>query len=425
MNARKDNLVPFELPAEYDPDLSSAVVSAHQEIAKAGLDPGQIMEVVVLQAQQLTKAAGAAFLVLEGREMVYCAVAGTAEPHFGLRLPVDASFSGKAVSTGETLRSEDAQNDPRIDRAAAVQLDARSLVAVPLYHRRQLIGVLQVMSPRPHAFDDRSARALEMMCGFLGATMSHASDFQQQVAHANQTEGALRRSEKLAAIGRHSASIAHEIKNPLESLGNLLYLLQHHPGLDQTALNYVSLAQHEHAQAVTISKKTLDFSRESLQPIAVKLSSILDNVLAFYANKIQYKRIMVKKKYQTEGEIQGFPGEFRQVFSNLIVNALETLPEVSGRLIVQLMPSRHWKSGHKGFRIAIADNGPGIRREHRDKIFTPFFTTKSKGTGLGLWVTGGILEKYGGSIRLRSRFHPEKGGTCFSVFLPTEHQWTA
>jgi len=78
-----------------------------------------------------------------------------------------------------------------------VQLDARSLVAVPLYHRRQLIGVLQVMSPRPHAFDDRSARALEMMCGFLGATMSHASDFQQQVAHANQTEGALRRSEKL------------------------------------------------------------------------------------------------------------------------------------------------------------------------------------------------------------------------------------
>ena len=116
--------------------------------------------------------------------------------------------------------------------------------------------------------------------------------------------------------------------------------------------------------------------------------------------------------------MNGFPGEIRQVISNLVVNALEAVPMNKGRLLLHSFPSSHWQSRTAGVRVVIADNGGGIHPKHRARIFEPFFTTKPKGTGVGLWTTRRLLHVLGGSIRFHTRFHPERGGTCFGIFLP-------
>jgi len=120
--------------------------------------------------------------------------------------------------------------------------------------------------------------------------------------------------------------------------------------------------------------------------------------------------------------VKGFPGEIRQVFSNLIVNALEAVGRTAGQLIVKAGRAQHRGTRGYGMRVIIADNGPGIHPDHRERIFQPFFTTKAKGTGLGLWISRRIVDNHGGNIRLRSKHHPEKGGTCFSVFLPAAQE---
>ena len=117
-------------------------------------------------------------------------------------------------------------------------------------------------------------------------------------------------------------------------------------------------------------------------------------------------------------EIQGFAGEIRQVFANLVANAIDATPE-SGRLKIRVAPSTHWGKGGTGVRITVADSGVGIDAAHRERIFEPFYTTKKDvGTGLGLWVTRSILEKHGGKIKMKSSTLPGRTGTLFSIFIP-------
>jgi signal transduction histidine kinase len=114
-----------------------------------------------------------------------------------------------------------------------------------------------------------------------------------------------------------------------------------------------------------------------------------------------------------------FPGEMRQVFSNLLVNAIEAVGR-GGRILVHVADSRALADHRRrGVRVVVADNGPGIPPDIRQRIFDPFFTTKGeKGSGLGLWVSEGIIRKHGGSIRLRSRYATDYSGTAISVFIP-------
>jgi signal transduction histidine kinase len=117
--------------------------------------------------------------------------------------------------------------------------------------------------------------------------------------------------------------------------------------------------------------------------------------------------------------MHGSPTDIRQVFLNLVGNVVEAVGQ-NPVLNLRISASRNWKNpAASGIRISVADNGPGIAREDRPKIFEPFFTTKGqKGTGLGLWVSRGIVNKYGGAIQMRSSTAKGKSGTCFSVFLP-------
>ena len=233
-----------------------------------------------------------------------------------------------------------------------------------------------------------------------------------------RAEEALRNAEKLAAMGRVAGIIAHEINNPLEAILNIFHLLRDHSSLDEEATEYARMAEHELLRVAHIVKHTLSFYRESQQPVPVPISEVLDNVLELQARNIQLQGIELEKRYLTDASVQGFPGEMRQVFMNLIVNAIQAMPD-GGRLRVSVREFINPDTQNSGLSICICDTGSGIKPEHRKQLFEPFFTTKStKGTGLGLWISKGIVQKYDGSIQFRTVRRADHCLTCFRVVIP-------
>ena len=232
-------------------------------------------------------------------------------------------------------------------------------------------------------------------------------------------ERAVRESQRLISIGRLSAEIVHEINNPLESVGNLLYLALHEPGLPERATDYLRTADSELQRVVQISKQTLSFSRESADPVPLHLTDLMDEVINMYSRRIRQKQLVLVQEYSLTHEVVAIPGEIRQVFSNLVTNAIEACAK-GGKLHLRIRDSRLGSGGNVmgGARITVSDNGTGIPEAARKRIGEIFFTTKGEsGTGLGLWVTKAIVARHGGTMRLRSSTG-KRHGTAFSIFLP-------
>jgi two-component system NtrC family sensor kinase len=230
----------------------------------------------------------------------------------------------------------------------------------------------------------------------------------------------LRDNQKLITIGRLAASIAHEINNPLESVMNLLYLLGEEKNLSATVAGYLALAKRELDRVAQISRQTLKFSRETTGPVPVHIEELLEEVLSLYGRRMMEKNLRVERQYDCGEEAIVYPGEMRQVLSNLVTNAIEA-SSLRGRLRLRVRCTRSWSDpGVHGIRVSVADNGSGIPPEVLHRLGEPFFTTKGqRGTGLGLWVTRSIIQRYGGEMQLRSSVLPNRHGTVFTIFLPT------
>jgi PAS domain S-box-containing protein len=246
-----------------------------------------------------------------------------------------------------------------------------------------------------------------------------ASVIAHDISVQRRSEEAVRRNEKLATAGRLAASIAHEINNPLEAVLNLLYLARNDSG---HAEEYLTQAEQEVGRVARLAQQTLGFVRDANSPAVMNPVSIMDEVLQLYSRKLDGRRIQVVRRYRTDPQITGYSGELRQLLANLLVNAVEAMAE-GGTLHVRVTTGREWSSGRGGIRITMSDNGAGIPNASMRKIFEPFYTTKKDiGTGLGLWVSRGIVEKHGGTIRVRSRSNGSARGTTFLIFLPQDYQ---
>jgi signal transduction histidine kinase len=233
-----------------------------------------------------------------------------------------------------------------------------------------------------------------------------------------RAEEALRETEKLAAMGRVAGIIAHEINNPLAAITNIFYLLRNHPSLGDDARRLADLAEEELERVSHITRQTLSFYRESKQPISVFVPEVLDDVLELQHKTLIANRITVRKHYQSAAMVKGFPVELRQVFLNLIGNAIQAMPD-GGVLGIYVRESTDWTTNLRGTIASIVDTGKGIRPEDRSRLFQPFFSTKStKGTGLGLWISQGIVQKHEGRITCRTFRAGEGSVTSFRVFLP-------
>ena len=243
-----------------------------------------------------------------------------------------------------------------------------------------------------------------------------ASAIARDISQQKRTEEALRRNERLATAGRLTAAIAHEIRNPLEALINLVYLARRDAaGRDE----YLRLAEQEIGRLDSIAQQALGFVRETTSPERLDPAKILDEVLQLYLRKLQQNHITVDKRSQEQMEIFGFPGELRQLFSNLILNAMEAMKD-GGTLHLRVVRTHEWSGEQRpGACVTIADTGNGIQSTDLPHIFEPFYTTKKEnGTGLGLWLAYGIAQKHTGWIKVSSRTTAGHSGTVFSVFLP-------
>ena len=244
--------------------------------------------------------------------------------------------------------------------------------------------------------------------------------FFRDVTERRRHDAMLQKTEKLAAVGRLASSISHEINNPLESVVNLLYLIEKAPAATDDLRTYASLAASELARVSHIVTHTLRFHRQSTRAAECRMSEILESVLSLYQGRLATQKITIVRQFAPKDNILCFAGDMRQVFANLIGNALDAM-RGQGTLTVRTRVSRHWKTGIEGLRVTIADTGCGMDEPTRQRIFEAFFTTKlATGTGLGLWVSDEIIRNHKGTVRVRSSEKPGGSGTVFSMFFPDD-----
>jgi two-component system NtrC family sensor kinase len=242
-----------------------------------------------------------------------------------------------------------------------------------------------------------------------------------ETTEQKRAEEAILINERLAATGRMAHTIAHEINNPLEAITNLVYLLQSSLDQPETAKGYIDGAAKELARVSRISRQILSFNRESTSPVELRISDLIEDVLALNNRLLFGKRIQIIKEWDTSTVLQGFPAQLRQVFSNLLRNAVEASTD-GGEIKIKISRSTIWDAvPTPAIRITFADHGLGISSEIRGRIFEAFFTTKDlKGSGVGLWLSSTIVHEHGGKLQVRSCTQPSRSGTCMSVVLPCD-----
>ena len=256
---------------------------------------------------------------------------------------------------------------------------------------------------------------LQRLPAMVGVAAEHAALRRSYTALENelsQAKAVLLNCQKSVAVGRLLGSIAHEINNPLESVTNLLYLAQRNIQEPDKLGESLDLAERELQRVGEITKQMLSFHRDARDMQVVLVTEILEGVLALYEARIRQRQIDVVRQYRNVGSLAIFPGELRQIFSNLIANAIDALPP-GGHLILRVQERR---SPHPRLCITIADTGTGMSREETARIGELFFTTKGEsGTGIGLWVTRKLIAKHDGSIQAYSSKISGRSGTVFHL----------
>jgi signal transduction histidine kinase len=292
-------------------------------------------------------------------------------------------------------------------------LDARAV------QESQEFGIAQ---PYEKAYLSKDGRKIPLLIGSaVLASMDErpmeVAAFTVDLSELKRAEGALRQSEKLAAVGRLASSIAHEINNPLEAVTNLLYLIDT-ASIPEEVRGFVRMAQQELSRVANITTQTLRFHRQSTNAKTAFLAQIIEGVLSLFHGRLVNAGIEVERQYHDANPVLCYESDIRQVFTNLLSNAIDATAS-GGKIVVREKNATDWQTGEQGVRITVADTGHGMSAETRQLIFDPFFTTKGiTGTGLGLWVSAEILKKHRAKIRVHSRQKQPGQGTVFSIFFP-------
>ena len=229
-----------------------------------------------------------------------------------------------------------------------------------------------------------------------------------------RVEQQLFESEKLAAVGRLAASIAHEVNNPLEAIKNALYLMESGAEGEKNS-RFLEIARKETERVSHIIRQMLGFARRSGEVDWVDVNQLIEETLVLLEKKMKQLRIRVNRNFdESLPKIRARADQLRQVFLNLIINAQQA---ITGGGEITISTSRHEQALQPSILVQLSDSGVGINEGDLTRIFDPFFSTGKKGTGLGLWVTQDIVRQHGGRIEVSS----EVGrGTVFTIVLQVD-----
>ena len=288
-----------------------------------------------------------------------------------------------------------------------------NVLAAPLIAKSRLLGALVVVNRMEGTFTSDDLELLQFLAAAIAVATENARLYGELADFAHELERSqvqLIQAEKLAATARLAASLAHEINNPLQSIHNCLYLVLNRALPEDKQKYYLNMAQTEVERLITLVQRTLEFYRPSKgRRTVTHVNRLIENVLALAHKQLESCRVSVETYLPADlPEIAGVPDQLTQVFMNLIINAIEAMPQ-GGRLFIGT------RADEQSLSVVFKDSGAGIGSNDVAKIFEPFFTTKAQGTGLGLAVSYGIIEQHGGRIDVASA--PEEG-TTFTIWLP-------
>ena len=225
-------------------------------------------------------------------------------------------------------------------------------------------------------------------------------------------EDALQRSERLAVASRYAGAVMHEINNPLEALINLVYVTKQAPHDRALVLQNMELAESQLERLSDIARTTLSFYRDQAEAKDFDLVAIAESALMIHSRRAQRQKVKIHKDLDGPVTARVFAGEILQVISNLILNALDAIPETGG--VLSLRVRRYKGKVH----LSVTDNGRGVAPAMLGLLFQAHRTTKSDGNGLGLWLSKSIAEKHNGTITYRRETRSGKTGTTFRLTLP-------
>ncbi len=229
-----------------------------------------------------------------------------------------------------------------------------------------------------------------------------------------RVEQQLFESEKLAAVGRLAASIAHEVNNPLEAIKNALYLMESGAEGDKNS-RFLEIARKETERVSHIIRQMLGFARRSGEVDWVDVNQVIEETLVLLEKKMRQLRIRVIRNFDEElPNVRARADQLRQVFLNLIINAQQA---ISNGGEITITTSRYEQALQPSILVQLSDSGNGIHEDDLMRIFDPFFSTGKKGTGLGLWVTQDIVRQHGGRIEVASELGR---GTVFTIVLQVD-----
>ncbi|NDJ77207.1 MAG: response regulator [Chloroflexi bacterium] len=333
---------------------------------------------------------------------------------------------GRVFTTGEpVLVSSDGQ-DAAIERHLAEE-GLQSAAAAPLRHHGQLVGILVVAHRTLGRFGEDDLRMLRSIGEQAALAVRNAQLYAELRQYAQNLEdmvevrtqelreaqAQLIQSEKLAALGRLAAGIAHEVNNPLQPILNCLEVtiedIEHDDLVDAEVLR---VAEMEVQRIKTLVSRLLDFARPSAaETEAVDVPDLVSEVLMLINKQLERMNVTLHTSIGYTQPVDGNPTQLKQVLLNLMINAMEAMPD-GGSITLELYDH------NDGVMLSLTDTGIGMPQGTIDRIFEPFYSTKDDGTGLGLSVTYGIVQGHGGEIRVSSEVGK---GSRFDVWLPYEH----
>jgi signal transduction histidine kinase/DNA-binding response OmpR family regulator len=392
----------------------------------ATLDRATVTRAALHQIQRLFQAAGVVLLELDRQTGELCVVRtvfGVQELEVSLRLAPGEGIAGWVLANRQPVLVKDVQNDPRwsarFDPLVSQYLgdQACTLMAVPLSGQDHDIGVVKVFDREPSLYTLDELRTLQAIASTLAVALENARLYDELKAALDarkRAQAQLIQAEKVAALGRLLASLAHEINNPLQALRSSLSLLMNHEPPEEKRRIYLDLAHREVERLVGIVERVLGFYRPSKEgPEPVDIDGALDETLLLVHKQLEHGRVTVHRRRPVELPlVQAVAGQLKQVFLNIILNALQAMPK-GGELTVE----SGWDDPAGEVYVVFADTGVGIPDDEMDLLFEPFFTTRPEGTGRGLTVSYSIVEQHGGRIEVES--HVDVGST-FTVVLPIE-----
>ncbi len=398
------------------------LVLLHQigQALTATLDVAIVVRAALHQVQRLFLNDAISVLRFDASSNELClvqALVGSKQVETAVSLPVAESVAGWAVEHGEPVLIDDAQSDPRfsdqLDQHLGIK--TRSLMAVPLLTPKRILGIIQVVSSEPGAFTRDELNTLQAIAATLAVALENARLYQELktlLQERQQAQSQLIRSEKMAALGRLTASLAHEINNPLQALRSGFHLLLNPQATEEKKQNYLKVANREVERLIGIVERVLGFYRPSADRMEpTDINAILDETLLLAGKNLEHSQVVVQRQLADDlPPVEAVADQLRQVFLNIIFNAQQAMPQ-GGELIV----ATQWQAREGEAHISFTDTGVGIAAEQMPHLFEPFYTTRLEGTGLGLTISYSIVERHGGRIEVESQMGV---GSTFAIILP-------